>query len=74
VARLRRAIGNTAPNSVPEGAFALFQMTFAVITPAVIIGAITERARFDFVILFSAIWTALVYVPVTHRVWGGFPS
>lgn len=59
------------PNGLPAGAFALFQMTFAVITPALIIGAITERARFGFVILFSAIWTALVYVPVAHWVWGG---
>jgi Amt family ammonium transporter len=58
------------PNGVPEGAFALFQMTFAIITPALIIGAITERARFSFVILFSAIWTALVYVPVAHWIWG----
>jgi Amt family ammonium transporter len=54
------------PNGLPQGAFALFQMTFAIITPALIIGAITERARFSFVILFSAIWTALVYVPVAH--------
>jgi Amt family ammonium transporter len=58
------------PTGVPEGAFALFQMTFAIITPALIIGAITERARFSFVILFSAIWTAVVYVPVAHWVWG----
>ena len=57
-------------NGVPEGAIALFQMTFAIITPALIIGAITERARFSFVILFSAIWTAVVYVPVAHWVWG----
>jgi ammonium transporter, Amt family len=58
-------------NGVPEGAIALFQMTFAIITPALIIGAITERARFSFVILFSAIWTALVYLPIAHWVWGG---
>ena len=55
---------------LPQGAFALFQMTFAIITPALIIGAITERARFSFVILFAAIWTVLVYVPVAHWVWG----
>jgi Amt family ammonium transporter len=61
---------HVTPNGVPEGAFALFQMTFAIITPALIIGAITERARFSFVILFTAIWTALVYVPVAHWVWG----
>jgi ammonium transporter, Amt family len=59
------------PGGVPEGGIALFQMTFAIITPALIIGAITERARFSFVILFSAIWTALVYLPIAHWVWGG---
>jgi Amt family ammonium transporter len=58
-------------NGLPQGAFALFQMTFAIITPALIIGAITERARFSFVILFSAFWTALVYLPIAHWVWGG---
>ncbi|HEX3520470.1 MAG TPA: ammonium transporter, partial [Stellaceae bacterium] len=58
------------PTGVPEAAMALFQMTFAIITPALIIGAITERARFSFVILFSAIWTAVVYVPLAHWVWG----
>ena len=59
------------PNGVPEAAFALFQMTFAVITPALIIGAFTERARCSFVVLFSAIWLTLVYLPVAHWVWGG---
>ncbi len=59
------------PNGVPEAAVALFQMTFAIITPALIIGAFTERARFRFVVLFSAIWLVLVYLPVAHWVWGG---
>jgi Amt family ammonium transporter len=68
---LRGAIGRLMPSGVPEGSFALFQMTFAIITPALIIGAVTERSRFSFVILFSAIWTAFVYVPVAHWVWGG---
>jgi Amt family ammonium transporter len=68
---LRGAVGRLMPSGVPEGALALFQMTFAIITPALIIGAITERARFSFVILFSAIWTALVYLPIAHWVWGG---
>ncbi len=58
-------------NGLPEGAVALFQMTFAIITPALIIGAFTERSRFSFVILFSAIWLVVVYVPVAHWVWGG---
>jgi Amt family ammonium transporter len=59
------------PNGIPEAAMALFQMTFAVITPALIVGAFTERAKFSFVVLFSAIWLVLVYLPVAHWVWGG---
>ena len=56
---------------LPETVFALFQMTFAVITPALIIGAIPERVTFPFVALFSALWLLLVYVPVAHWIWGG---
>ncbi len=63
--------GHLLPSGVPEAAVALFQMTFAIITPALIIGAFAERARFSFVILFSAIWLVLVYLPVAHWVWGG---
>jgi Amt family ammonium transporter len=55
--------------TIPEGLFALFQMTFAIITPALIIGAFAERARFSAMMLFSAIWLFVVYVPVTHWVW-----
>lgn len=57
--------------SIPESLFALFQMTFAIITPALIIGGFAERIRFSAMMLFSAIWVLLVYVPVTHWVWGG---
>jgi Amt family ammonium transporter len=49
----------------------LFQMTFAVITPALIVGAFAERVRFAFVVLFSALWLVIVYLPVAHWVWGG---
>ena len=56
---------------VPEIVFALFQMTFAVITPALIIGAFPERVKFSFVIPFSALWLIFVYLPVAHWVWGG---
>ncbi|GEP10771.1 ammonium transporter [Methylobacterium gnaphalii] len=59
------------PTQLPESAFALFQMTFAVITPALIIGAFPERVTFPFVALFSAFWLMLVYVPVAHWIWGG---
>jgi len=56
---------------LPENVFSLYQMTFAIITPALIIGAFPERVRFGWVMLFSALWLALVYVPVAHWVWGG---
>ncbi len=56
---------------IPESIFMLFQMTFAIITPALIIGGFAERMKFSAMLLFSAIWLMLVYVPVTHWVWGG---
>ena len=56
---------------IPESVFALFQMTFAVITPALIVGAFAERMRFSAMLLFSALWLIAVYSPVTHWVWGG---
>ena len=56
---------------IPESLFALFQMTFAIITPALIIGGFAERMKFSAVLLFSAIWLIVVYAPVTHWVWGG---
>ena len=56
---------------IPEYVFALFQMTFAVITPALIIGAFPERVRFSFVVGFTVLWVTIVYVPVAHWVWGG---
>ena len=57
--------------SIPESAFALFQMTFAIITPALILGGFAERMRFSAVLLFSSAWLLLVYAPVCHWVWGG---
>lgn len=56
---------------LPETSFALFQMTFAIITPALIVGGFAERMRFSAVLLFSAAWLLLVYAPVCHWVWGG---
>lgn len=61
----------TLSGDIPESLFALFQMTFAIITPALIIGGFAERIKFSAVILFSALWLILVYAPVTHWVWGG---
>lgn len=57
--------------SIPEIVFALFQMTFAVITPALIVGAYVERIKFSAVLIFSSAWLLLVYAPVCHWVWGG---
>ena len=57
--------------SLPEVLFFAYQMTFAVITPALIIGAYVERVGFAFVLLFSALWMLVVYAPVAHWVWGG---
>ncbi|NCF33984.1 MAG: ammonium transporter [Proteobacteria bacterium] len=61
----------TVSGSIPESVFALFQMTFAVITPALIVGGFAERMRFSAVVLFSAAWLILVYAPICHWVWGG---
>jgi len=61
----------TLSGDIPEALFAMFQMTFAVITPALILGAFAERMKFSAMLLFSAIWLIVVYVPVTHWVWGG---
>jgi len=57
--------------AIPEPAFAMFQLTFAIITPALIVGGFAERMRFSAVLLFSALWLLLVYAPVCHWVWGG---
>jgi len=56
---------------IPESVFAMFQLTFAIITPALIVGAFAERMKFASMMLFSAIWLIVVYAPVTHWVWGG---
>jgi len=56
---------------IPETVFASFQMTFAIITPALIVGAFVERIKFSAMLLFSVLWTLVVYFPVAHWVWGG---
>ena len=58
-------------SGLPETVFFMFQMTFAIITPALIIGAFVERAKFNAVLIFSLIWLIVVYAPVTHWIWGG---
>jgi Amt family ammonium transporter len=57
--------------ALPESVFFAFQMTFAIITPALIVGAYVERIKFGAVLLFSGLWLLLVYAPVCHWVWGG---
>jgi ammonium transporter, Amt family len=57
--------------TVPETVFAMYQLTFAIITPALIVGAFAERVRFSAMLLVTALWSLLVYVPVAHWIWGG---
>jgi Amt family ammonium transporter len=60
------------PNStIPETVYFMFQMTFAIITPALIVGAFVERIKFEAVLVFGGLWLVLVYAPVAHWVWGG---
>ncbi len=62
---------DTLFGSIPEVLFFAFQMTFAIITPALIVGAYVERISFAFVLAFSGLWMLLVYAPVAHWIWGG---
>jgi Amt family ammonium transporter len=57
--------------TIPETVFAMFQMTFAIITPALVVGGFAERMKFSAMLWFSAIWLTVVYAPVCHWVWGG---
>ena len=71
-ALMLRNLGNVREGlAIPESAFALFQMTFAAITPALMAGAWVDRARFGWVVGFCALWGLVVYAPVAHWVWGG---
>ena len=57
--------------NIPETVFAMFQLTFAIITPALIVGSFAERMRFSALLIFSVVWVVAVYAPVAHWVWGG---
>jgi Amt family ammonium transporter len=61
----------TVKGSVPETVFVMFQLTFAIITPALIVGGFAERMRFSAMLSFSILWLIIVYLPVAHWVWGG---
>ncbi|MDG1456923.1 MAG: ammonium transporter [Pseudoprimorskyibacter sp.] len=62
---------DTLYRTIPEVLFFAFQMTFAIITPALIVGAYVERIGFGFVLVFSSLWMLICYAPVTHWIWGG---
>ena len=68
---LNGVTADSLTGTLPEVAFFAFQMTFAIITPALIVGAYVERIGFGFVMLFSGLWMLLCYTPVVHWVWGG---
>ena len=70
---LHKEIGTVSPNagSIPETVFMFFQMTFAIISTAIITGAFAERMKYSAMMLFSGLWVLLVYVPTAHWVWGG---
>jgi Amt family ammonium transporter len=63
--------GGTAWGSIPEVLFFSFQMTFAIITPALIVGAFAERMKFSAMLIFSLVWLVVVYIPICHMTWGG---
>ena len=69
---LLRGIGvDTLSGTIPETVFMTFQMTFAIITPALITGALADRMKFSSLLVFLSLWMILVYAPITHWVWGG---
>jgi len=62
---------DSVEGTIPETVFIMFQMTFAIITPALIVGGFAERMRFSSMLLFATLWLLIVYIPVAHGVWGG---
>jgi Amt family ammonium transporter len=62
---------DTLSGSIPETVFSMFQLTFAIITPALIVGAFTDRMKFSSMLVFLALWVSVVYAPICHWVWGG---
>jgi Amt family ammonium transporter len=68
---LNGVTAGSVEGSIPESVFVMFQMTFAIITPALVVGAFAERMRFTAMFWFSVLWLLLVYIPIAHWVWGG---
>ena len=71
---LKGVTSSTPSGSIPEVLFFCFQMTFAIITPALIVGAFAERMRFSAMLWFSALWLVVVYLPICHMTWSGAGS
>src|SRR4029078_2812805 len=63
--------GHELAKTIPESVYMCFQMTFAIITPALITGAFAERMKFSALLWFMGLWAILVYAPIAHWVWGG---
>ncbi len=70
VESLKQPVDSVA-NAIPETVFVMFQMTFAIITPALIVGAYVDRMKFSAMVLFMILWSLVVYAPIAHWVWGG---
>jgi len=68
---LAKVTMDSMSGTIPETLFVMFQLTFAVITPALIVGGFAERMRFSAMLIFSSLWLVLVYAPICHWVWGG---
>ena len=68
---LAKVTMDSMSGTIPETLFAMFQLTFAVITPALIVGGFAERMRFSAMLIFCSLWLVLVYAPICHWVWGG---
>ncbi len=68
---LQEVTRTSVSGTIPETVFVMFQLTFAIITPALVVGGFAERMRFSSMLLFTAIWSILVYYPICHWVWGG---
>ena len=68
---LRAVAVDSMSGTIPETVFVTFQMTFAIITPALIVGAFVERMKFSALLWFAGLWMLIVYAPITHWVWGG---
>ena len=63
---------DSVSGSIPETVFSMFQLTFAIITPALIVGAFAERMKFSALLWFMGLWLTVVYAPIAHWVWGGW--